>query len=297
MRRFSHGRERRPHDFPGNITVMEVRLFPNPMRPGVGLKPRREGQRPLLPQHARHCPVLEAGSSLGFMVYAALEPKESFYVEYEGDGHYKFVYYLLTQKGEQTPIFAVSMTMSIGGIGLIKQDVQFMGAPMISKEAALQVARVFLAPENMGTPPGAVALRAATNFQTAPGWDTVFTPIFNMIERPQAPMMVVRVETDWFAHDTEFRYVLQAGESMTISHSIPIGQVFFVPREEITMRDCTPEELEAIKESQRHFLQHKAQVSQQTSYGLTFSPYYLRQSREQKDKDAQAAQKPEPAKG
>src|ERR1051326_151663 len=39
---------------------MEVRLFPNSSRPGVGLKPRREAQRPLLPQHARPCPALEA---------------------------------------------------------------------------------------------------------------------------------------------------------------------------------------------------------------------------------------------
>jgi hypothetical protein len=43
---------------------MEVRLFPNSMRPDTGLKPRRESQRPLLPQHARHCPVLEAGSAM-----------------------------------------------------------------------------------------------------------------------------------------------------------------------------------------------------------------------------------------
>jgi hypothetical protein len=42
---------------------MEVRLYPNSRRPGVGMKPRRESQRPLLPQHARHCPVLEAGSA------------------------------------------------------------------------------------------------------------------------------------------------------------------------------------------------------------------------------------------
>jgi hypothetical protein len=48
---------------------MEVSLFPNPRRPGIGLRPRSESQRPLLPQPARHCPVLEAGSALGFMVY------------------------------------------------------------------------------------------------------------------------------------------------------------------------------------------------------------------------------------
>ena len=43
---------------------MDVRLIPNSRRPGAGLKPKREGTRPLLPQHARHCPVLEAGSAL-----------------------------------------------------------------------------------------------------------------------------------------------------------------------------------------------------------------------------------------
>jgi hypothetical protein len=276
---------------------MEVRTFPNTRRPGTGLPPKRESSRPLLPQHSRHCPVLEAGNMLGFMVYAPLEPKESLFVEFEGDGRYRFVYYLLTSDGKRTPIFQVTMALSVGGIGMMKEEVTFVGAPMLSREAALAVMRAFLVPEDMGTPAGAVALRGATNFQTPSGWDTVYSPILNMIERPVAPMLTIRVETDWYAHETEFRYVLQAGEGITVEHSIPIGQVFFVPREEITMRDCTPEELEAIKESQRHFLQHKAQVSQQTSYGLTFSPYYLRQSREQKDKDAQAAQKPEPAKG
>ena len=54
------------------------------MRPGTGLKPRREAQRPLLPQHARHCPVLEAGSALGYLVYPPLERIESFYVGYQG---------------------------------------------------------------------------------------------------------------------------------------------------------------------------------------------------------------------
>ncbi len=262
---------------------MEVRLFPNPRRPGVGLKPRREGTRPLLPQHARHCPVLEAGSSLGFMVYPPLEPKEQIYIEYEGDGKYKFVYYLQSQTGKPNPIFSVTMSLSLGGVGMVKEDVTFMGVPMLSRENALAVARVFLVPENMGTPPGAIALRGATNFLTPAGWDTVYTPIFNMIERPMAPMLVVRVETDWYAHDTEFRYVMQPGEGITVAHSLPIGQVFFVPREEVTMRDCTGEELKAIDESQKEFFNHKAAVAQKTSYGLTFSPHYLRKSREQRE--------------
>jgi hypothetical protein len=238
-----------------------------------------------LPQHARHCPVLEAGSALGFMVFAALEPKESLYVEFEGDGRYRFVYYLLTQDGKRTPIFQVTMSLSVGGIGMMKEEVTFVGAPMLSREAALAVMRAFLVPEDMGTPPGAVALRGATNFATPAGWDTVYSPILNMIERPVAPMLTVRVETDWYAHETEFRYVLQPGEGITIEHSIPIGQVFFVPREQITMRACTDEELKTIEASQQEFNRHKAAAAQKTSYGLTFSPHYLRQSRTQKSQE------------
>jgi len=233
--------------------------------------------------------VLEAGSALGFMVYPALEPKESLYIEYEGDGRYKFVYYVQSEAGKPTPIFSVTISLSLGGVGMAKEEVTFVGVPMLSREAALAVARVFLVPEDMGTPPGGIALRGATNFQTPPGWDTVYTPIFNMIERPMAPMLVVRVETDWYAHETEFRYVLEPGEGMTVSHSVPIGQVCFVPREEITMRDCTSAELDTIARSREAFSRHKAEVTQTTSYGLTYSPYYMRQSRAQKPKRTDGA--------
>jgi hypothetical protein len=262
---------------------MEVRVYSNTRRPGVGMAPKREGSRPLLPQHARHCPVLEAGSALGFMVYASLEPKESVYVEFEGDGRYKFVYYLQTQAGKRAPLFQVTMSLSIGAVGMTKEEVTFVGAPMLSREAALAVMRAFLVPEDMGTPTGAIALRGATNFQTPQGWDTVYTPILNMIERPLAPMLSVRVETDWYSHETEFRYVLQPGEGITLEHSIPIGQVFFVPREQITMRQCTSEELKAIEASRDEFHHHKAAATQQTSYGLSYSPHYLRQSRAVKE--------------
>jgi hypothetical protein len=219
------------------------------------------------------------------MVYAPLEPKESLYLEYEGDGRYKFVYYLQTQDGKPTPIFQITMSLPVGGVGMVKEDVTFVGAPMLSREAALAVGRVFLVPEDMGTPPGAIALRGATNFQTPSGWDTVYAPIFNMIERPVAPMLVVRVETDWYTHETEFRYVLQAGEGISVEHSIPIGQVFFVPREQITMRACTSEELKALEAARQEFSRQKAAASQKTSYGLTYSPHYIRQSRAQKSEE------------
>ena len=259
---------------------MEVRLFPNSARPGVGLKPRRESQRPLLPQHARHCPVLEAGSALGFLVYPPLEPYESFYIGYEGDGRYHFVYYMSPPAGDWSPIFSVTVVLPIGSLGIIREDVELINKELpLSREQALLMARKFIVPEDLGTPAGALSLRGATNFQTPPGWDTVYTPIFNMIERPVAPMLVIRVETDWYAHETEFRYVLQQGEGISGSHSLPIGQVVFVPREEITLRDCTEEELAAIRQSQDEFSREKAALKLTTHYGVQYSPHYLRQSR------------------
>ena len=262
---------------------MEVRLFPNSARPGVGQKPRRESQRPLLPQHARQCPVLEAGSAAGFLVFPPLEPYESYYMGYEGDGRYQFIYYLTPPDGSPQAMFTITISMPIGSIGAMREDVEFHHKDVpINREQALLMLRQVIVPQDLGTPPGALALRAATNFQTPAGWDTVYTPIFNMIERPVAPMLVVRVETDWYAHETEFRYVLQPGEGVSGSHTMPIGQVMFVPREEITMRDCADDEIARIRESQAGFAQQKAAHKMTTAYGMTYSPHYAQRSREQK---------------
>ncbi len=163
---------------------------------------------------------------------------------------------------------------------MMKEEVSLAGKkPAISRETALGIMRAFLVPEDLGTPPGAISLRGATNFKTPAGWDTVYTPIFNMIERPIAPMFVVRVETDWYAHETEFRYVLQPGEGIQGANNMPIGQVFFVPREEVILSECTPEELAAIQTSRQEFFHHKAAAKIMTPYGLEYSPHYLRQSR------------------
>src|SRR5438093_4954611 len=157
---------------------MEVRLIPNSIRPGTGLKPRRESQRPHLPQHSRHCPVLEAGSALGFLVYPPLLQNESFHIEYQGEGRYQFIYLLSGPGGKWEPIFSVVLVLPMGSIGVMKEEVAFMNRkPSISRETALGLARAFIVPEDLGTPAGALALRGATNFQTPPGWDTVYTPI------------------------------------------------------------------------------------------------------------------------
>lgn len=262
---------------------MEVRLFPNSSRPGVGQLPRRESSRPMLPQHARHCPVLEAGSSLGFMVFPALEPHESFYIEFQGEGQYLFSYFQSARAGKWDPIFSVAVILPIGGIGMMREEVKFqVKNPPVSVEDAKLIMRAFIVPEDLGTPSGAVTLRGSTNFQTPEGWDTVYTPVFNMIERPVAAALIVRVETDWYAQESEFRYVLQPGEGIPGAHTMPIGQVFFVPREEITMRPCTEEELAAIRKSKEEFNAAKAAHKITTPYGLQYSPHYLQQSRARK---------------
>jgi hypothetical protein len=138
---------------------------------------------------------------------------------------------------------------------------------------------MFISQDDMGTPAGAVTLRGAWNFQTPPGWDTIYTPVFNNIERPFAPMLVIRVETDWHVHDSEFRYVLQPGEIISASHSMPIGQVMFVPREEITFRDGTEEEIAARHQSSLAFYAEKASTKVKTPYGVEYSPHYQRTSR------------------
>jgi hypothetical protein len=262
---------------------MEVRLFYNSIRPGVGMKPRRESQRPLLPQHARHCPVLEAGSSLGFLVYPPLTEKESFHIEFQGEGRYQFIYSLMRPGGDLEPICSVTIVFPLGSIGMIKEEVSILSRKTtMDRNDALRLMRTFIVPEDLGTPPGAISLRGATNFRTQTGWDTVYTPIFNNIERPIAPMLVIRVETDWYSHETEFRYVLQPGEGISGTHNMPIGQVVFVPREEITMRDCNEEELEEIRNSKVEFAREKDAQKIMTPYGLSYSPHYIRQSRAQK---------------
>ena len=268
---------------------MEVRLFPNLRRPGVGMKPRREPQRPLLPQHARHCPVLEAGSALGFLLYPPLEPEESFHIGYQGEGHYRFVYYMNPSGGKWEAVFTVVMSLPVGGFGMFKEEVTFLpGIPAPPREVVLHMVRQFIVPEDLGTPAGAVTLRGAWNLQTPSGWDTVYAPVFNAIERPVAPMLVVRVETDWYAHESEFRYVLQPGEGMSVEHSMPIGQAFFVPREQTNLRECSDDEVAAIRQSQTEFLHEKTALKVTTAYGMPYSPHYLRKSRAQAQAQSQA---------
>ena len=245
------------------------------------MKPRRESQRPLLPQHARHCPVLEAGSAAGALVFPPLAPHEAFQVGYQGEGRYKFAYYLNPAGTKWETIFTVTFALPAGAVGAVQETVEFAidGGP-ISPEHALLTARMFVAVDDLGTPAGAVTLRGAWGFRTPEGWDTIYTPVFNLIERPVAPMLVVRVETDWYVHDSEFRYVLQAGEALSASHALPIGQALFVPRQDVEFGECDDEELASLQQAREEFARAKAAVRRTSAYGLEYSPHYARTKRD-----------------
>ena len=96
---------------------MDVILFPNPRRPGFGLRPKIEAQRPLLPQHARLCPVLEAGSALGALVYPSLAENEQIQIGYEGEGVYQFGYAVNPTGKKWEQVFTITYRLAVGGIG------------------------------------------------------------------------------------------------------------------------------------------------------------------------------------
>jgi hypothetical protein len=224
--------------------------------------------------------VLEAGSSLGYLVYPPLEKHEAFFVEYHGEGIYEFKYFLANRAGKWEPLFAVRYQMPIGSIGQLRTDVAFaVKDPPIDEAGATRIVRAFIVPEDLGTPPGAVTFRGAYNFRTPEGWDTVYTSVLNHIDRPVAPALTVRVETDWYAQHTEFRYVLEPGQGMPGAHSLPIGQVFFVPREEVKLKDASPKQVEEINASRETFNEAKSGQKTTTRYGLEYSPHYAKESR------------------
>jgi hypothetical protein len=224
--------------------------------------------------------VLEAGSTAGFLVHPPLAENESFQIGYEGEGRYQFVYSVNAKGKKWEPVFTVTYVLPMGGIGATKREIKMhiQDTPE-TRELAHFMPSMFIAQDDLGTPAGAVTMRGAWNFQTPPGWDTLYTPIFNMIERPVAPMLVIRVETDWYVHDSEFRYVLQPGETISASHGLPIGQVIFVPREEITFREGTEQEIAARHQASQAFYDEKPNIKVKTPYGVEYSPLYQRTSR------------------
>jgi hypothetical protein len=94
--------------------MVEVTVLPNRFRPGIGLAPSRVPQRPWLPQHARLCPVLEAGSALGYLVYPPLRLDEAFQLLYV-DSKYQFTYIRERGPGQWDDVFRMTFSLAVGG--------------------------------------------------------------------------------------------------------------------------------------------------------------------------------------
>ncbi len=132
---------------------------------------------------------------------------------------------------------------------------------------------------SLWVPPGAVALRGAVDFRTPAGWDTVFTGVLNRIEPPPLSVLTARVQTDWYAFDTEFRYVLQVGDVLSGSGRIPVGQAFVVPRTAIALQEAEQAEVDAFRASQRAFITEKGCVRADNALGLEYDTLYREVSR------------------
>jgi hypothetical protein len=115
---------------------------------------------------------------------------------------------------------------------------------------------------------GAVALRGAVDFRTPAGWDTVFTGVLNQVQPPALCALTARVQTDWYALDTEFRYVLQVGDVLSGSGRIPVGQAFSVPRGDTELRQAEESEAEAFRHAQHDFNARQAGMRASNALGL-----------------------------
>ena len=84
----------------------------------------------------------------------------------------------------------------------------------------------------------------------------------------------MRIETDWYSQGTEFRYILQPGDSLQVTATQPIGQVYFVPRDEVALREGSKEEAAAFFNERDTFDAEKAADQLSAAYGLRYSPLY-----------------------
>jgi hypothetical protein len=255
----------------------EITFLPNRHRPGVGKEPHREARRPLLPARAIHCPVLAAGNALGYLVYPALTDGEAFQIRYFPDNCFLFSFFTGNNSLRSERAFSLRYAISGGSVGLWTEELVYRNPSCNLDDAAMFQLRDALCPAgNLGVVPGAVGLLGATNFITPEGWDAVYTGVLNNPQPPLVAALSVRVETDWFAFETEFRYVLQAGDSIAVQSTTPIGQVFFVPREQVTSRKGSADELTAFRGKIDEFRAQKAGDQVEMAYGLKYSPAYAR---------------------
>ena len=268
--------------------MLDVRIVPNRNRPGVGLMPSSEGRRTWLPQQSRFCPVLEDGNQMGFLVYPPLEQDETYQVRYDADGSYRFTF----SKNREPVLTLVRRFSAGGGGGATTELVHFDEQAGLDRRAIMPVMESLLI--NMGAPIGGVGLVGAYDFITPPGWDTVFTGVLNDLGRPQVPVLTVQVQTDWFRHPTEFRHVLQPGEAVSANGFAPVGQVFFVPRQEIGIELASDDEQATFRRELTEYWSRKPEQERHTRYGGSYDHQYRTESRPHADAEPTIEAQPLP---
>lgn len=257
---------------------MDITILPNQRRPGVGRAPARENRRAWLPQQARFCPVLEDGSRLGFLVYPPLEDPEVLQVRRIRDETLRFSFAITASDGTTRPRWVVDMTASAGGGGLDSHDVRFSDEELALTDEQI-LGQLDALTVNLNAPAGAVGFRGAFDFVTPEGWDTVYLGVLNEVQPPHIPVLAARIETDWYAQPTEFRYVLGTGQTVSVAGSAPIGQVFFVPREPVELRPGTETDVARFETAQREYWTERAEKERPTNFGTIHSYHYRDEQR------------------
>ena len=253
--------------------MLQVKVVPNQRRPGVGRMPSSELRRAWLPQQSRLCPVLEDGSKLGFLVYPPLEDDETFQVRFVDEGNYRMIFYR-----DKEPVFTVLRKLAGGGgLGSTDELVHFDEQSGMDRRAIQPLIDSLVV--NVGGLAGGIGIRGAYDFMTPDGWDTIYTGVLNDLARPHIATLAVRVQTDWFRQPTEFRYAMQNGEGVSASGFAPVGQVFFVPREETTLELASEEEQARFEQELNEYWARKPEQEQYTGYGGIYDHQYRIESR------------------
>jgi hypothetical protein len=257
---------------------MQVTVLENQRRPGVGKAPAAENRRAWLPQQARFCPVLEDASRTGFLVYPPLDQRESLQVRYLEQNVFRFAFFVQDQGRMSRRVFVVDVQPSAGTGGIDAQDVRFIDpAAKLDDDAVLTLVDALVT--NLNAPPGGVGLRGAHDFVTPEGWDTIYTGMLNEQQRPHVPTLTARVETDWYAQNTEFRYVMQPGDVLSASGHAPVGQVFFVPREDVELTPGAAADVERFREAQRAYWEERGTKEHITNFGALYTYHYRDQQK------------------
>ena len=254
-------------------TTVEVRMVPSRHRPGVGLSPARENRRAFLPQHARTIPMVEEANRLGFLVYPPLHLSESLQLQARGDGVLTATFFVGDANGWRQPAFVGRAARTAGFGGLNDMSVTILnheaGYDEWSAGALLEALL-----SGIHSPPGTVGVRGTHHFITPEGWDTVFTGVLNDVQRPAVGVLSMRAETDWFPMETEFRYVLEKGDVLSIIGGGPIGQVFFVPRDEPRLLGTSEPEHDRFAASLLEHAAAGARTTRVMAYGGPFTELY-----------------------